>query len=420
MNNKSYLERIILILNYIIAFAIPLHKKAIPILFILLAIFVLINLLSNFSAAIRDIKSLTTKSQRFYIFLLPILYLLYALSVFYSENISEAFFNLEIKLSLLAFPIIFLLQIRLLTNANITKILLSFVYGTIVSSVICFTNGVFKYIQTNDFYTSFLYKYLSIFHHTSYFSMYVNFAIIILLILFFIKKISGLKVLSFVPFLIIISWLLMSRAGILTLFLTFIAFIIALLVKKQYKLSVIILGFSLIFSLILINLSSHSYKRISSSYYFISSIFQKDTSKDNSSRTVTWSGAWQVIKEHPLTGVGIGDAKDEITESHKKNNFQFAYEKRLDAHNQFLQTWVTVGILGLIIILILFAWGIINSIKNRSFILPSFFLLTGINFLFESMLETQSGVVFFSYFIILLYIETINKVKETKETISLH
>ncbi|MFH2143882.1 MAG: hypothetical protein ABIJ97_15770, partial [Bacteroidota bacterium] len=106
-----------------------------------------------------------------------------------------------------------------------------------------------------------------------------------------------------------------------------------------------------------------------------------------------------VIESSWKYGVGIGDVKNELIDQYlKNNNFNLA-EQKLNAHNQYLETTIGLGITGVaILIIVLF----IPFFRKKNYILYSFLILIIVNFLFESMLNTQAGVTFFAFFYALL------------------
>jgi O-antigen ligase len=76
---------------------------------------------------------------------------------------------------------------------------------------------------------------------------------------------------------------------------------------------------------------------------------------------------------------------------------------RLNAHNQFLQTYIALGILGallLIFMLVLPGW---LAIRRIHFIYFSFLAVFTFNTLVESMLEVQAGVIYYAFFNALLF-----------------
>ena len=103
-------------------------------------------------------------------------------------------------------------------------------------------------------------------------------------------------------------------------------------------------------------------------------------------------------------GVGTGDTKDEIIENYKKLGSKTINERYLNAHNQYLQTTITLGILGLTSLLLILAGGFRYAIKKRNVLFFSFLILISLNMFFESMLEQQAGVIFITLFFTLFCI----------------
>jgi hypothetical protein len=73
----------------------------------------------------------------------------------------------------------------------------------------------------------------------------------------------------------------------------------------------------------------------------------------------------------------------------------------LDFHNQYISTFLSVGILGCSILLTFLFMALLNGIKRKDeflFAITGFFILT---FLTEMSLETQRGVIVFSIIIMI-------------------
>ena len=60
--------------------------------------------------------------------------------------------------------------------------------------------------------------------------------------------------------------------------------------------------------------------------------------------------AKEVIAQNWLWGVGIGDVQDVLNEEYKKRGFELGYKVNLDTHNQYLETWIGLGIFGLFLL----------------------------------------------------------------------
>jgi hypothetical protein len=75
----------------------------------------------------------------------------------------------------------------------------------------------------------------------------------------------------------------------------------------------------------------------------------------------------------------------------------------LDTHNQYLQTWIGLGIFGLLLLVSFYAFTLWEAFQVRNFLLFFLILHFGIASLSEALLITQKGIVFFSLFYPLVY-----------------
>ena len=100
-----------------------------------------------------------------------------------------------------------------------------------------------------------------------------------------------------------------------------------------------------------------------------------------------------------VIGSGIGDVKEELQQSYKNHAFEFAWHyNEFNAHNLFIQTIISIGVLGLFSILFIFIILMKAAIKNLDLILFSFISLFFFLSLMESTLNVQKGVMFFALF----------------------
>lgn len=118
-------------------------------------------------------------------------------------------------------------------------------------------------------------------------------------------------------------------------------------------------------------------------------------------RIQKWLNTLELIAENPMLGTGVGDMQNELQKVYKRNNFEIAYRYAFNPHNQYLQTWATVGLIGLFFLLGILAFSLRNALnsKNELYVLLVFIL--AFSMITESMLERQKGVVFFSFFLLL-------------------
>jgi O-antigen ligase len=119
-------------------------------------------------------------------------------------------------------------------------------------------------------------------------------------------------------------------------------------------------------------------------------------------RLVTWQASMQVLMENPF-GTGTGDTQQALNTIYLQKSELHPAEKNLNAHNQFLQYGAELGWPALVaIFLCLYAlWK--SDMAEKT--VQLFVLICGLNFLFESMLEVQAGIVFFCFWV-LVYSKT--------------
>ena len=123
--------------------------------------------------------------------------------------------------------------------------------------------------------------------------------------------------------------------------------------------------------------------------------------ESNTARVIMWNTSIDVWMENFVYGTGTGDYDDELTSKNLNYNNQGVAKERLNSHNQFLNTAVQLGLVGFIILLAIFLSSYFFSERKlwQSLILLVFF----INFLVESFLETQAGIILFCTLLLLFY-----------------
>jgi hypothetical protein len=121
------------------------------------------------------------------------------------------------------------------------------------------------------------------------------------------------------------------------------------------------------------------------------------------------SEAIRIVKRHPLFGVGIGDKKYKLIERNlelgDRRYLEFGADSKpegiFNAHNQFLDFWITAGIIPVICLLLFFIHEFSKALRYRH-ILCLGLLYCFCLFCFTDMaMMVQRGVVFFLFFICL-------------------
>ena len=86
---------------------------------------------------------------------------------------------------------------------------------------------------------------------------------------------------------------------------------------------------------------------------------------------------------------------------------RYAIDNEINAHNMFFETLISVGIIGVLLLLAYFVIPLVLWIKKKKFdmLYCAFLLMIGFNALFESIFEVQLGIIFFCFFNSLLFRE---------------
>lgn len=380
------------VLLILIGFALPLFPKALLVLILLLLLEWLINpdLKKNLLTAIKTPLCL----------LFMTLYFLYIAGLLYSENLAYGIADLEAKLPLLVFPLIFSTP-AYISSKTFRQLLKAFICGNFLAFIICMISAIYKYMKepSIDLFESINF---SIILHPSYFAMYITLSVIILVYELFNTKLKPLTIILLVFILMLFTtaiFLLSSKMGIISFILIVFCFMLVQIIsKKQYIQGLFSLGILFLITFLAFYFSPNLPGRFNNAVLAITSTVQPTEVESSALRTMTWKTSLEIVKENPLIGVGTGDIKDVLLVKYESNGMNYALERRLNAHNQFLQTAGALGIIGLLILLLCFVIPIYISIKHRNLVYFFFLLLIFLNFLVESMLETQAGVVFYAFF----------------------
>ncbi|MBI3502832.1 MAG: O-antigen ligase family protein [Bacteroidetes bacterium] len=358
-------------------------------------------------------------SPLFYLFIS--LYFFHVIGMLWTSNIEHGKFELEKKLSLLIFPIIIGTS-KKISFDEIKKILNYFACSCTIVSLICLAYAFYRAMSSGNFYEInpvsnyathyFFYEGLSeIFIHPIYFSAFISFSAFVVLknILKLHDYFSRKNILHFIwlAYLIVFLFLLSSRTMTISFFLISAFYILYFFLKNKK----IFLGISITSVMIAIFISSIIF--IPTIHERFSEIFTSSYSFNNNPETnknlsgklddiqmrfAKWFFTIKTGKKTWILGTGTGDDEDELMKTYLENNFMEGYVPQYNSHNQFLQTWLGLGVIGLGILLLNLLASFYLSLKRKNIIYFFFiFLITAFCFT-ESILCRQHGVVFYSFF----------------------
>ena len=386
--NSKHLYRINYYSLLALSFVLPFYQKMVP---AFVAVFFITSLLSG---------NYHLKEKNKNILLFIVLYVVYTIGLFYSENLINGLHDIETKLSILIFPIAFLIT-RINIKDKLPTLLKYFVLGIILSSMLCIGEAVYQFLTTKE-ESELFYSKLSIFLHPSYYSMYLSMALIVVYYYYFKPNnqfnYSTPIFISLIVFLSIMIILLSSKLGILAMVIIQLTAITYWVKKYKNYLKSGITLLIIITSLLSVYHLSYSFNvRVNE---FFSVLTSKNASEESTTgvRIHAWNSAIQLFKEKPLFGYGIGDVNTVLLKQYAKQELTVLSEKELNPHNQLLQTLVALGLLGGITLILTLIAPLVLAIKKSHFLYSFFILLILINLLTESILERQAGVIFYAFF----------------------
>lgn len=333
-------------------------------------------------------------------------FLMHAIAWFFTDNREEANRAIEIKLGFFAFPLLIFSQDY--NRIDLRKAIKFFAYGTLAVTFFNIMRAVYYYFtlhETKYFY----YSDFSFFMHSGYYAMYAVFAIVVLCVVginFFKNNVFNILLITLLSaFLGMGIYLSSSKMGLISA-IVIIPIILFNQLFRQRKFKLLIgIGLLLIVALVFIfSSNSMPVARLKSAFNVVGDMksIDKTTSESNAVRVLIWSQAAKIINENLLTGVGPGDVNDHLYRAYDAEGMTGANEKKLNSHNQFLQSTMGLGIPGLIVLLALTIGVLIIGLVERDLLKWLFGFLVVLNFAVESMLETQAGTLFFLFFMVLL------------------
>lgn len=125
-------------------------------------------------------------------------------------------------------------------------------------------------------------------------------------------------------------------------------------------------------------------------------------------RKFLWQYGSEVVREHPVFGTGTGASDAALNKALQQsedqfwddNGLYFIRDRTYNYHNVYLQQLATHGAIGLFLLLVMLFVPILGFPLNYEARL--FLLVCTLSFLTESMFQRQAGILFFSFFYVIL------------------
>ena len=347
------------------------------------------------------------------LFLPLLLFMIYVAGLLWSIDFHQGFRQVEKRMVLAVFPIVFFFLKNKLNAKSITGILYTFLIFCVGLSLVCYAYAAWQSIHHGSFKvvgnTERAYYYFSYMHLTYpvdldpiYVSLYVNFSVIILLFRPLNNKVVTILL---ALYLVIFNVLVASKAGIIGLLLIFSLWCIGRIRNKFLAFGICIVA--LLALVLTVTNSKFLRERFIVSTQFNYELPWAGDWNSTSQRLAIWTCAAETIgKVFPL-GYGTSNGQLALNQTYKSKNYIRGYEDKYNAHSEYLYTLLDTGIFGIIVIILMFLWPAIQSLKNKDLLFLYFLILIFFYFFVETVLTRRSGGVFVSFFYSLLALNAI-------------
>ncbi|MFM2156754.1 MAG: hypothetical protein RL516_1503 [Bacteroidota bacterium] len=360
---------------------------------------VLIGLITLFLKEHRTLMLQQFKNEK-YLWLLPVFYGLHVVGVLWSTNYGQAGLDLQIKMTLLLLPII--LSSFQIDALFMNKVRRYFIGGVLVSCIYLLSIAFYSYFKTGKAIVFFYSELSDSIMHPTYFSLYLNAALLFVfheMLLSSHRRTIWMGAAFMIVFFVMIV-LLSARTAEATAFISlFVMIVLYWKQKGSYRFIyplLFVFTVTIVAQVLLLKYSN----RFSQVEVAVNNTAPVSSNSYNSTtgRIEIWKETISILPQFWLIGTGTGDVKDVLNTTYHDNNFSYGYEKSLNTHNQYLQSFLTLGIIGLVLLVLSITIPWFMRINYHPLLLMLLFIFA-LNCITESMLEAQRGAIFFALMI---------------------
>jgi O-antigen ligase len=199
-------------------------------------------------------------------------------------------------------------------------------------------------------------------------------------------------------------FLTIGRTGYLVFFVLIILVCLQFFRRRPLKALATSFGVLLVVFFLSYHFSSMFYTRVNGAVDEIQNFQMNKQSTSGNDRITFFLNTFEIIKEHPLLGVGTGDFPREYEKINRIRSPNVV--STVNPHNNYLLVQAQFGVIGLLSLLSIFYYQIRysrntqNSFRHLRLALPVFFLTI---MLFDAYLMSHYGGMTFAYFSAILY-----------------
>lgn len=347
------------------------------------------------------------RSQRLCLGLMIAYWLMLVASAFYSSNHAEGWSTVSTQLPMLVLPLVVLISdTRYLSRTRLVALLRLMVCVLVLRFAVCIAVDIVQYCQGISFAKLRNWEFDPLGLHHNYLALYIDCALAFLycdLSSRWTKLSLRQRLLHLSPIPILITYLVISasRSGLVTLaVLVFACLLHQTFCQHRWKLA---LGTGVVIVMLVIG----SYLAFPQLYFRFTYIYTEYAAgRQGDDRPMLVKCGLDAVQGHWVFGHGTGDYMDALQESYAANGFDKGLKHHYDAHNQYMETLLANGIIGLVVLMALLLAPIVHTLRTKRCRTLMLLMLTAVlmQLLFESMLDRQMGVQYIALLYTLLII----------------
>lgn len=358
-----------------------------------------------------------TATQRFCLWAMIAYGLLYVISAIVTTNHAEGWFKVGVKLYFLVLPALCLLSdTAYLTSTRIRALFQVLTATLILRFALCLAICAIRLAQGTPFAALSNWQLDPLGMHHNYLALYLITAVAFLYTgIVRVPKSARRRQLPVLigaaAVLIVYLFVISSRSGIVSLALLLVACLVHItFFLKNYKvaLSVVVLAGALAAGL---------YLAMPSMFDRFEALHLNRVADD---RVVTWQCGMKTAREHLLFGHGSGDYMPQLLASYEEMNYPKAVKNNFNAHNQYIETLLETGLVGLAVLLVMFFAPFVAAFtkRQRSLLSVLAIIVIASQCFFESMLNRQMGVQFIAlvYCLLILSQKSASRLSQSDES----
>jgi O-antigen ligase len=360
---------------------------------------ILIGLQFFFKEDIADTFKIYFKDK--VLFLWSFIFLIYLISVLYTEHLEAFGPRISIKLPLLFMPLGFA-ALKEMPEKYFHHVLYAFVWLCFFTAITSIGLYIANYEEITENY-----KYAKVIpnifnmSHTRLSLMLVTAVFSALHLyrkeysLFNFRKIekyfiafAGIFILGFIH-------LLSVRSGLLAFYASCLVLVVSnMVLQRKYISGTILLGLIILMPLLAYKIGPTVHNKID---YMITDVGRFLKGEDvnqwsDGNRLLSIKIGIEVGKKSPMVGVGIGDVESEMFAYYSKYYPEIWKELQLTPHNQFVYVFTTCGLIGLLVFIIVAFYPLVVQVTYKSMLFLTVVVSMLTSYLSEATLENQLGV----------------------------